>query len=174
MALFDLISVSPASAVATDGTIEYTYPAGRAAASYAQTGEVLVAHGLQNTLAQAADTFTLAYGASSVVLTYKDATSLPAGQITTLQLPLATYKDIVALGGTITGATANDTMTAVADIALATAGGNTYTDAAVNAAVNTAIATIENNFADLQTKCNQLVALVNTLKSQLDAQNLLP
>ena len=63
---------------------------------------------------------------------------------------------LVALGGTITGATANDTMTAVADIALST--GNTYTDAAVNAAVNTAIASIENNFADLQTKVNALIA----------------
>jgi len=63
---------------------------------------------------------------------------------------------IVALGGTITGATANDTMTAVADIALSTS--NTYTDAAVNAAVNTAIASIENNFADLQAKVNEILA----------------
>ncbi len=63
---------------------------------------------------------------------------------------------LVALGGTITGATANDTMTAVADIALSTT--NTYTDAAVNAAVNTAIASIENNFADLQTKVNAIIA----------------
>lgn len=68
---------------------------------------------------------------------------------------------IVALGGTITGATANDTMTAVADIALSTAGGNTYTDAAVNAAVNAAIAEIENNFADLQTKVNEIITALN-------------
>ncbi len=63
---------------------------------------------------------------------------------------------LVELGGTITGATANDTMTAVADIALSTS--NTYTDAAVNAAVNTAIASIENNFADLQAKVNAIIA----------------
>lgn len=63
---------------------------------------------------------------------------------------------LVDLGGTITGATANDTMTAVADIALSTA--NTYTDAAVNAAVNTAIASIENNLADLQAKVNAIIA----------------
>lgn len=63
---------------------------------------------------------------------------------------------IAALGGTITGATANDTMTAVADIALSTT--NTYTDAAVNAAVNTAIASIENNLADLQAKVNAIIA----------------
>lgn len=65
-------------------------------------------------------------------------------------------KALVALGGTITGATANDTMTAVADIALSTT--NTYTDAAVNAAVNTAIASIENNLADLQAKVNAIIA----------------
>lgn len=63
---------------------------------------------------------------------------------------------LASLGGTITGATANDTMTAVADIALSTS--NTYTDAAVNAAVNTAIASIENNFADLQAKVNAIIA----------------
>lgn len=66
---------------------------------------------------------------------------------------------IVVLGGTITGATANDTMTAVADIALSTS--NTYTDAAVNAAVNAAIAEIENNFADLQTKVNEIITALN-------------
>lgn len=63
---------------------------------------------------------------------------------------------LVALGGTITGATANDTMTAVADIALSTS--DTYTDAAVNAAVNAAVASIEDNFADLQTKVNAIIA----------------
>lgn len=64
-------------------------------------------------------------------------------------------KALVNLGGTITGATANDTMTAVADIALSTS--NTYTDAAVNGAVNTAIASIENNLADLQAKVNAII-----------------
>jgi hypothetical protein len=71
----------------------------------------------------------------------------------------ASKPEVVALtnlGGTITGATANDTMTAVADIALST--GDTYTDAAVNAAVNTAISSIENNLADLQAKVNSIIA----------------
>lgn len=61
---------------------------------------------------------------------------------------------IVALGGTITGATANDTMTAVADAVAAA----TDTSAASLASVNTAIAAIENNFADLQAKVNALIA----------------
>lgn len=71
-------------------------------------------------------------------------------------MPAVKTTTITQLGGTITGATANNTMTAVADIALSTS--NTYTDAAVNAAVNAAIAEIENNFADLQAKVNELVA----------------
>lgn len=52
-----------------------------------------------------------------------------------------------------TAGTANDTLEAMAD--LATAGGNTYTDAAVNAV----IAKIRNNFADLAAKVNALAAM---------------
>lgn len=61
---------------------------------------------------------------------------------------------IAALGGTITGATANDTMTAVAD---ATAASTDITAASLTS-VNTAIAAIENNFADLQAKVNAIIA----------------
>ena len=64
---------------------------------------------------------------------------------------------IVALGGTITGATANDTMTAVADAVAA----DTDTTAASLTSVNTAIAAIENNFADLQTKVNAIITAMN-------------
>ena len=88
MAAFDVISLTPSSAVATDATMTFTYPSGNAS-RYAKSGEKLVIKGLQNTLAQAADTFTLAYGASSVVVTYKDATSIPAGTEVQIQLPLA-------------------------------------------------------------------------------------
>jgi hypothetical protein len=52
-----------------------------------------------------------------------------------------------------TAGTANDTLEAMAD--LATAGGNTYTDAAVNAV----LAKIRNNFADLAAKVNALAAM---------------
>lgn len=65
-----------------------------------------------------------------------------------------TAEALVALGGTITGATANDTMTAIADATAA----STDTSAASLTSVNTAIAAIENNFADLQTKVNAIVA----------------
>jgi hypothetical protein len=65
--------------------------------------------------------------------------------------------DLVVLGGTITGATANDTMTAVPDATAA----STDTSAASLASVNTSIAAIENNFADLQAKVN---AIINAMK----------
>lgn len=65
--------------------------------------------------------------------------------------------EIVALGGTITGATANDTMTAVADAVAAT----TDITAASLTSVNTAIASIENNFADVQAKINEIITLLN-------------
>jgi len=63
-------------------------------------------------------------------------------------------------GGTIapltdnTAGTANDTLEAMAD--LATAGGNTYTDAEVNAV----LAKIRNNFADLAAKVNAIAAML--------------
>lgn len=93
---FKTITLTPSAAVATDATMTFTYASGNAS-QWKQSGEVLVIKGLQNVLPQAADTFTLAYGASSVVVTYKDATSIPAGTEVTLQLPVAIYADLTAL-----------------------------------------------------------------------------
>lgn len=53
-----------------------------------------------------------------------------------------------------TAGTADDTLEAMAD--LDTAGGNTYTDAAVNAV----LAKIRNNFADLAAKVNAIAAML--------------
>lgn len=64
---------------------------------------------------------------------------------------------IVALGGSIAG-TANDTMTVSTDIALSTS--NTYTDAAVNTAVNAVVLQMRNNMADLQAKVNELITAI--------------
>lgn len=88
MANFDIIELVPSAAVATDDTMTFTYPSGNAS-RYAKSGEKLVISGLNNVLDQASDTFTLAYGASSVVVTYKDATSIPAGTKVSIQLPLS-------------------------------------------------------------------------------------
>ena len=82
---------------------------------------------------------------------------LPTAVTTTLAGKVDTTT-IVALGGTITGATGNDTMTAVADIA--TAGGATPTATQVDTAVNAAIAEIEDNLKDLQDKVNELITAV--------------
>lgn len=153
MATFDKITVTPSSAVATDATMVFNYPGGRNAASYAQSGEVLVASGLQNVLPQAADTFTISYGGSSATVTYKDATSLPAGKPVTLQLPLAEYADIVPLTDS-SGGTASNT---IVDVPAS------YTEA-----------TLANQLASLTAKLNTVVAMVNRLKGQLDGQNLLP
>lgn len=57
--------------------------------------------------------------------------------------------------------TADGTVAEVADIALDTT--DTYTDAAVNGAVNTALATVNNNMAELTTRINQLIDVVSEL-----------
>ena len=70
---------SVASAVATNGTISFPYPSGVAQGDFVSGGEVLGIASLQDVFDQAADTFTVAYGASSATVTYKGATSIPAG-----------------------------------------------------------------------------------------------
>lgn len=65
------------------------------------------------------------------------------------------------LAGTLTGTT-DGTLADVADIAISTSSGNTYADAAVNTAVNTAIASVNLQLKELQTKLN---ALMDDLRS---------
>jgi len=87
MARFDIISLTPSSGVAKDATMVFTYPSGNAS-RYAKSGEKLIISGLQNVVSQGASTFTLVYGASSVTVTYKGETTIPAGTEVKLQLPL--------------------------------------------------------------------------------------
>ncbi len=149
---FELVRYTPSAALADNGTFIFT--TAQAGALYAQTAEVMVIPAMGNVLAQAADTFTIAYGAStSHTLTYEDATTIPAGSEIILQIPLAVYEDIVALTDS-SGGTASDTLAAIT---------GSYVEA-----------TIENTVASLAAKINQLVAQVNILKAQLEAQNLLP
>jgi hypothetical protein len=117
-----------ASAVATDGTITFAYPAGVTSANVASGGEVLGLPGLQSVLAQAADTFTVAYS-GSITVTYKDTTSIPAGTVVRLQiksvdaadadtnLPAATttYRGAVKQAATQAASTAADTAAMVVD-----------------------------------------------------------
>lgn len=75
-----------ASAVATDGTIDFPYPSGVVEADIVVGGEVLALPSLQNVLDQAADTFTVAYGTSPATVTYKGETTIPAGSTVRLQI----------------------------------------------------------------------------------------
>jgi hypothetical protein len=131
---FDTITVTPSADVATNGTIDFTYPSGRAEADYAQSGESLVSHGLQTQFAKGASNFSLSYASSKVTLTYLGATSLPAGKTMTLQLPLAAYQQITDN----TGGTAGN---ALSDV------GSAFSQATLN-----------NNFASLARKVNMLIA----------------
>ncbi|MER9685907.1 hypothetical protein [Mesorhizobium sp. M0139] len=88
MAAFDLITLYPSAAVATSGTMTFTYPTGNAS-RYSRGSEVLIASGLMDTLTVGAGKFSLVYGASSVVVTYLGSTSIPAGSKVVLHLPLA-------------------------------------------------------------------------------------
>jgi hypothetical protein len=62
-----------------------------------------------------------------------------------------------------TGGVANDTLEDLGTLALSTS--NTYTDAAVNTAVNAILAKVENCLADLAAKVNAVIANVNGLKA---------
>lgn len=117
---FKIITLVPSAAVANNGTMTFTYASGDAS-QWKQSGEVLVIEGLQTTLAQAANTFTLAYGGSSVVVTYKGATSIPAGTRVSLQLPLAAFAKITdgstgAVSNAIAAITDVPTKNAIASI----------------------------------------------------------
>lgn len=136
---FLVLSLTPSAAVANNGTMTFVYPSGDAS-QFKQSGEVLIAEGLMNTLAQASDTFTLVYGSSSVVVTYKDATTIPAGSLVSVQLPLAVYGSLTDSSG----GTASNTLAAI------TAGAS-YAQADLTA--------VKNAIASLAAKVNTLLAL---------------
>lgn len=94
-----------ATAVATDGTIDFPYPSGVVEADIVAGGEVLGLPSLQNVLDQAADTFTVAYGSSPATVTYKADTTIPAGSTVRLQIK------------TIDEATADDNIPAATETA---------------------------------------------------------
>lgn len=97
---FDQITVSADTAVATNGTLTLTYPAGRSADSYVQSsGAYFAVPTLQAIFTQGSG-FTLSYGATTATLTYTGATTIPqaSGVALILQLPLQQDNPIF-LGG---------------------------------------------------------------------------
>lgn len=146
------ITTSTGAAVATNGTIDFLYPAGYTAASqFAAGGEVLNIPALQFTAAQAASTFTAAYDADSCTITYKGATTIPAGSVVTLQItPVGSFKNAIVLLTDNSGGTASNTL---ADVP------GSYTEA-----------TLANQIASLAAKINEIAGKVNVLgvNSDLD------
>jgi len=70
---------------------------------------------------------------------------------------------VADITGTLTGTT-NSVMENIADIAISTSGGNTYSDAVVNTAVNAAILTANLELKELLVKLNALLAELRTGK----------
>lgn len=132
---FDTMTLVPSADVATNGSLTFNYPAGRAKADYAQAGEIMIASGLQATFNVGASNFSLVYGTPSVVITYLGATTLPAGKQVTLQAPLTTYQALADLTDS-TGGVASTTKTLVDAT-------STYSQAIANANVATLAAQIK-------------------------------
>ena len=75
---FKTVKASAGSAVATNGTVTFSYPAGTHAGSFAAFGHKIWVDKFQRLLESPAD-FTVSFGASNITVTYKGATSIPAG-----------------------------------------------------------------------------------------------
>lgn len=73
------IEATPSSAVATSGTVTFTYPSGYNASSFMYGGATLYSDGLKTLFTEGASNFSVVYGASSATVTYSGSTSIPAG-----------------------------------------------------------------------------------------------
>lgn len=90
--MFDIVTATPSAAVASAGTIEFAYPAGRSAGNYAGFGHKAELHGLMNSISQDAGDFSLAF-TTVITLTYNGSTSIPAGSLVSLQVNMAGQDD---------------------------------------------------------------------------------
>jgi hypothetical protein len=75
---FKISETATGSAVATSGTITFSYPENTSAGSYTAFGHKLWVDKFQRLLSSPTD-FTVAFGASTITVTYLGATSIPAG-----------------------------------------------------------------------------------------------
>lgn len=168
MSTHDSVEYTLAAAVTSPaGTVTTVpYPTGRVQADYtgdnAATDAYLIING-NDRWTEAADNFDISYGASTITLTNKTGATWPIGtQITLGTARLAALADVTALAGTLTG-TIDGTIADVA--AVATAGGNTYADSAIN----TAITSVNLQHKELQAVLNNTVAKLNALITSLQA-----
>ncbi len=88
-----IVSATPAAAVATSGTITFSYPANTNAGSYANFGHKAFARGLQVYLEQDNGDMSVSFGASDITFTYAGSTSIPANSVVTLQLNMIGQDD---------------------------------------------------------------------------------
>lgn len=131
--IFKKIAFAPTTDVATNGTMTLAYPAGEGAATVAAGNVAQMYTGALGLLTQGASTFTVAYG-GSIVVTYKGATTIPAGTQVDFWFPIPEYvvpgvEDAQAAPVALTdssGGTAADTIAAI---------GGTYSQTEVRNAV---------------------------------------
>ncbi len=82
---FQLISTTLATALATSGTLAFTYPTGTNKGSY--TGfEAFLVTGNNDVFSTTTKDFTISLGDTSATITWRSATTLPIGTYVTLQL----------------------------------------------------------------------------------------
>lgn len=74
-------TVIPSSAVATSGTLTFAYPTGTDASTFAPYGHRIIARGLQAKFTQDLGEISVAFGASTITVTYKGTTSIPADTV---------------------------------------------------------------------------------------------
>lgn len=85
--MFKTVSTTLASSVATSGTFTVPYPDGTDAGAFVGgTDNKMTA--MQSVFEQPAG-FTLSFGTSNITVTYKGATTIPAGELVRLQLDMA-------------------------------------------------------------------------------------
>jgi hypothetical protein len=146
-----------AAAVASPaGTVVFAYPAGYVQADFTSANASASAYLLLNDndrFEEADDEFDISYGASTVTLTNKTGYSWPVGTRVLVGMgranPTETFQQAGAVAN-LTGALTGATDGAMADIA-ALSTSDTYTDAAVNAAITA----INLQFKELQAKLNE-------------------
>ena len=86
--MFDIIRTTLSSDVADNGTFIVSYPAGKSSGAYAGAHKHKMS--AMQTIFNAPVDFTLAFGASSITVTYKGSTTIPAGTDVVLQVDKAT------------------------------------------------------------------------------------
>ena len=93
-----ILTATTGAAVATDGTLDFPYAGANITVTEATKiagSEVLSVPALQQTVDQAADTFTVAYDSDSATITYKGDTTIPAGSVVSLQVRVAGGEAVV-------------------------------------------------------------------------------